>query len=139
LRIRAFTMKDFAAVSELWRRSGLENRPGDSREEVLTKLNRDSDLFLVAEERSKIVGVAMGAWDGRRGWVYHLAVDPASRRRGIATKMLLEVERRMKKNRVPRIHSLVFAWNTPSLELFDSLGYERQSDLIVLGKTLKRG
>jgi len=130
-------MKDFAAVSKLWRRAGLENRPGDGKEDVRIKLKRDSDLFLVAEERSRIVGVVMGAWDGRRGWVYHLAVDPAFRRRGIATKMLLEVERRMSKNGVPRVHSLVFARNTPSLSLFESLGYERQNDLVVLGKTLR--
>ena len=139
LKTRTFTMDDFAAVAELWRRSGLANRPGDGRKDVLMKLERDSCLFLVAQEGSRIIGAVMGAWDGRRGWIYHLAVDPAFRRRGVATKMLREVERRMCTKGVPRVHSMVFDRNAASLSLFEGLGYERQSDLVVFGKTLKRG
>ena len=73
MKIREFSIEEFAALSQLWRRSGFETRPGDSKEELRRKLKRDSDLFLVAEADSKIVGSVMGAWDGRRGWIYHLA------------------------------------------------------------------
>ncbi len=136
MKTREFSMKDFVAVSQLWRRSGLEIRPGDSKEELRRKLERDSDLFLVAEEDSKIVGSIIGAWDGRRGWIYHLAVDPRFRRRHFAKKMLLEIERRMREKGVPRVHTMVFVWNAPSLNLFEGIGYERQSDLVLMGKTL---
>jgi len=136
MKTREFSMEDFAAVSQLWRRSGLEIRPGDGKEMIRRKLERDSDLFLVAVEDSRIVGSVIGAWDGRRGWVYHLAVDPRFRRRHIARKMLLEVERRMREKRVPRVHTMVFLWNAPSLNLFEGLGYEKQSDLVLMGKTL---
>jgi len=136
MKTREFSMKDFVALSQLWRRSGLEIRPGDSKEELRRKLERDSDLFLVAEEDSKIVGSIIGAWDGRRGWIYHLAVDPTFRRKRIASKMLLEIERRMREKGVPRVHTMVFVWNAPSLNLFEGIGYERQSDLVLMGKTL---
>ncbi|MGD0146001.1 MAG: GNAT family acetyltransferase [Nitrososphaerales archaeon] len=136
MKTREFSMKDFAAVSQLWRRSGFETRPGDSKEELKRKLERDPDLFLVAEEGSKIVGSVIGAWDGRRGWVYHLAVDPRFRRKRIASKMLLELERRMIERGIPKVNAQVFDWNTPSLNLFESLGYEKQSDLVQMGKAL---
>ena len=136
MKIREFSPKDFGAVSRLWRRSEMQIRPGDSKEELRRKLERDPDLFLVAEEESKIVGVVIGGWDGRRGWIYRLAVDPRFRRRRIARKMLLEVERRMRKKGVPRVHALVFNWNAPSLNLFESSGYEKQSNLVVVGKSL---
>lgn len=135
MKIREFSMEDFAPVSRLWRRSGFKSRPGDNREELRRKLERDSDLFLVAEEGSRIVGAVIGAWDGRRGWIYHLAVDPRFRRKRIARKMLLEVERRMREKGVLRVHAMVFLWNAPSMNLFENLGYEKQSDLVVMGKT----
>ena len=136
MKIREFSIKDFAAVSQLWRRSGFEVRPGDSKEELRRKLERDSDLFLVAEKDSKIVGAVIGAWDGRRAWIYHLAVDPRFRRKHIASKMLREVERRLGEKGVPKVNAQVFAWNVPSLNLFESLGYKKQSDLVQMGKTL---
>jgi ribosomal protein S18 acetylase RimI-like enzyme len=61
MKIREFSLEEFAAVSQLWRRSGFEFRPGDSKKELGRKLERDSDLFLVAEENSKIVGAVIGA------------------------------------------------------------------------------
>ena len=139
MKLRLFSTRDFAAVSSLWRRSGFEVRPGDSKEELKRKLERDPDLFLVAEEDSKIVGTVIGAWDGRRAWIYHLAVDPKFRRKKVATKMLLEVERRMKKKGVPKVNAQVYVWNAPSLSLFESLGYVRQSDLVQMGKALGGG
>lgn len=123
-------------MSQLWRRSGFEVRPGDSKEELRRKLERDSDLFLVAEKDSKIVGAVIGAWDGRRAWIYHLAVDPRFRRKHIASKMLREVERRLGEKGVPKVNAQVFVWNASSLSLFESLGYRKQSDLVQMGKTL---
>jgi len=136
MKIKEFSTKDFTAVSQLWRRSGFEIRPGDSKEELRRKLERDPDLFLVAEEDAKIVGAVIGAWDGRRAWIYHLAVDPRFRRKHIASKMLQEVERRMREKGVPKVNAQVFLWNAPSLNLFESLGYKKQSDLVQMGKTL---
>ena len=136
VKIREFSMEDFAAVSRLWRRCGFETRPGDGKEELRRKLERDSDLFLVAEEGSEIVGSVIGAWDGRRGWMYHLAVDPGFRRKHTATKMLRDVERRMKEKGVLKVNAMVYLWNSPSLNLFEGIGYRKQSDMVVMGKTL---
>jgi len=132
-------MADFEAVASLWRSSGFETRPGDSRSELRRKLRRDPDLFLVAQEDSRIVGSVLGAWDGRRGWVYHLAVDPGHRRRHIAQKMLSELESRMKEKGVLKVNAMVYLWNDPSLSLFEGQGYNRQSDMVVMGKQLLGG
>jgi ribosomal protein S18 acetylase RimI-like enzyme len=136
MKIREFSIEEFAALSQLWRRSGFETRPGDSKEELRRKLKRDSDLFLVAEADSKIVGSVMGAWDGRRGWIYHLAVDPRFRRKHVAKKMLLEVEHRMREKGVLKVNAMVYLWNSPSLNLFESIGFKKQSNMVVMGKTL---
>ena len=95
MKFRRFSMRDYQEVRRLWEECGLEIRPGDAREEVRRKVSRDGELFLVAEEKGTIVGTAMGAWDGRRGWIYHLGVHPSRQREGVATGLVSEIEERM--------------------------------------------
>jgi hypothetical protein len=87
--IRTFVYPDdFAAVYELWANAGpgLHLGRSDSQDEIAKKLERDPDLFLVAEMDGRIVGAVVGGFDGRRGLVYHLG-DTAYRER-IAANMM---------------------------------------------------
>jgi len=117
-------MADYAKVRKLWVDSGLEIRPGDERKGIARKLERDGDLFLVAEEKGTIVGTVMGAWDGRRGWIYHLGVTPDRHRKGVATALIRELEARMKKAGIPKVNALIFPWNDASVSFFNSAGYK---------------
>jgi len=123
LKIRAFNISDYPSVVEVWSEAGLEFRPGDEIEGIRTKIQRDPELFLVAEERGKIVGSVMGAWDGRRGWIYHLGVRPRYRRKKIATRLIREVESRMTKKGVVKVNALIFGWNEASIGFFSKSGY----------------
>jgi ribosomal protein S18 acetylase RimI-like enzyme len=136
MKIREFSMEDFAAVTQLWLRSKMKASLGDRRRDIALKLERDPDLFLVAEQDADIVGSIIGAWDGRRGWVYHLAVDPRFRRKRIASRMLREVEGRMREKGVLKVNAMVYLWNGPSLTLFEKLGYKKQDDIVMMGKAL---
>ena len=85
--IGEFTMDDYPVVHVLWQRGDLWMRPSDGPEQTLLKLARDPGLFLVARDGGgRVVGTVMGGWDGRRAYVYHLAVLPERRREGIATR-----------------------------------------------------
>jgi ribosomal protein S18 acetylase RimI-like enzyme len=139
MRIREFSMRDFAAVTRLWLRSEIKASLGDRRRNLALKLERDPDLFLVAEQDAEIVGSIIGAWDGRRGWVYHLAVDPRFHRKHIASRMLQEVEGRMRKKGVLKVNAMVYPWNAPSLSLFEKRGYKKQDDMVMMGKALGGG
>ena len=138
MKIRKFAMKDYAEVRRVWEESGLEIRPGDGRDEIRLKLRRDGDLFLVAEEGGRLVGTVLGAWDGRRGWIYHIGVRPGSQRRGIGRSLLKEVEKRMKAKGVHKVNAIVYDDNAPSLGLFKSLGYARDTKAVFHGKILTR-
>ena len=123
MKIRTFRVLDYPQVVEVWSEAGLEFRPGDKLEQIRKKITRDPELFLVAEERGRIVGSVMGAWDGRRGWIYHLGVRPSDQRRGVATKLVKEVESRMRKKGVLKVDALIFAWNNTSIAFFSRSGY----------------
>jgi len=102
---------------------------------------RDPELFLVAEHNGRVVGTAMGAWDGRRGWIYHLGVLPTARRKRVATKLIAEVEARMKKIGIPKVNALIYPWNEASVSFFRSAGYEvedmKEAQKILLEKSKK--
>jgi ribosomal protein S18 acetylase RimI-like enzyme len=123
LKIRTFTISDYSDVVELWSQVGLEIRPGDEVEGIRIKLQRDPEFFLVAEERGRILGSVMGAWDGRRGWIYHLGVRPGHRRRKVATKLIREVESRMRDKGVLKVNALIYPWNRASIEFFTKSGF----------------
>jgi len=132
-------MADHQAVHDLWRTAGpgVNLRPSDTAPEVEKKLDRDPDLFLVAELRGDVVGVIMGAWDGRRGWLHHLAVAPSARRIGVAGALVAEVEERLRAKGCLKVNLLVFDGNDGALALYEQLGYARMDHIVALGKTLQ--
>lgn len=136
LRIREFQLSDYSRVLELWKSAGLVYRPGDDLEGVKLKLQRDPDLFLIAEENHEIVGVVLGAWDGRRGWISHLAVRPDRQGKGIGTLLVNELEKRLAAKGAKKVNAQIYRSNTSSIDFFKSVGYEIHSDLIMVGKLI---
>jgi ribosomal protein S18 acetylase RimI-like enzyme len=136
--IRQFVFpEDYPAVIDLWSHAGpgVQVRRSDRPEEIAKKLQRDPDLFLVAYAGGGIVGAVMGGFDGRRGMVYHLAVDPAQRKQGIGTALMEELERRLAGKGCIKYYLLVTPDNTDALKLYEGLGWE-QMDLLIFGKDI---
>ncbi len=138
MRIREFQLADYEKVVELWREAGIVLRPGDEREGIELKLQRDPDLFLVAEDDQQILGVVLGAWDGRRGWINHLAVRSDHRRSGIGKSLVKELERRLAGKGALKVNAQIYKSNRVSVEFFKSLNYEVHSDLIMVGRNLRQ-
>ena len=111
-------------------------RPGDDLEGIKLKLQRDPDLFLIVEDNQEIVGVVIGAWDGRRGWINHLAIKPNRQREGIGKSLLNELETRLIRKGAKKVNAQIYRWNTKSIQFFKEIGYEIHSDLIMIGKNL---
>jgi ribosomal protein S18 acetylase RimI-like enzyme len=137
LRVRPFRIQDYREVRKLWKESGLQIRPGDSEKEIRVKVRRDPELFLVAEKDGEIVGSVIGAWDGRRGWIYHLGVLPDHQREGVATRLVREVERMMKAKGVVKVNASVYRWNRRSMAFFRKRGYDHDWKTIHFGKVLR--
>jgi ribosomal protein S18 acetylase RimI-like enzyme len=128
---------DHPQIIALWENAGqgIHVRRSDEREEIAKKLQRDPDLFLVAEIDGQIIGSVMGGFDGRRGMVYHLAVDDSYRMKGIGTRLMDELEMRMKQKGCIRSYLLVTRDNLQAIRFYETIGWE-QMDLLIIGKDL---
>jgi ribosomal protein S18 acetylase RimI-like enzyme len=86
---REFVMDDYDGAIALWQRmEGVEVCEGDSRDEIAQYLRRNPGLSHVVEAEGQIVGAALCGHDGRRGWIYHLAVATTHRRQKIGQQLL---------------------------------------------------
>lgn len=125
--IREFAWSDYDAVVAVWSATGRDVVP---RAELAAKLARDPELFLVAESAGAVVAVVMGTYDGRRGWIFRLAVHPAHRRAGIATRLVAELESRFRKLGCPRVNLMVMPYNVEGLRFWQALGYLPVPDVL---------
>jgi tRNA (guanine37-N1)-methyltransferase len=138
LRIRPFQYPaDLPAVLDLWREAGpgIALRASDSPAELARKLQRDPELFLVATLQKQIVAAVMGGFDGRRGYVYHLAVSPSTRRHGIAEALMAELEARLRTLGCIRMNLLITGDNPEAEPFWQHLGWHKM-DVSAWGKDL---
>ena len=137
ISIREFKLTDYDVVYSLWQNSGPGIGVGrsDTREEIAKKLQRDPDLFLVAVDGDKIIGTVIGGYDGRRGIIYHLAVERAFRGNGVGKMLMAEVEKRLAAKGCLKSYLLVTRENTDVIEFYSELGWETM-DITLMGKSL---
>lgn len=131
ISIREFRYpEDYPRAVQLWREvgEGVRVGPSDSPTEIKKKLERDPDLFLVAEAGDNVVGTVIGGFDGRRGHVYHLAVAANFRRRGIGSQLMNEVERRLRSKGCLRCYLLVRPGNLGAQRHYEQLGWKEMDD-----------
>lgn len=134
--VRVFREADEARVIELWTFAGLVKPWNDPKKDIARKLKVQRDLFLVADLEGVIVGVVMAGYEGHRGWVNYLAVDIGQRRRGIATALMRDAERRLRLLGCPKINLQVRQENAEVQAFYATLGFKDDS-VVSLGKRLE--
>ncbi|MEO8082191.1 MAG: GNAT family acetyltransferase [Ardenticatenales bacterium] len=135
LAIRPFRPTDEDAVVSLWRRCGLTRPSNDPRKDIARKSKVQAEWFLVGTLDETIVATVMAGYDGHRGWLYYVGVDPTHRGRGIGRAMLVDVERRMRALGCPKINLQVRTGNDDAMAFYRALGYA-VDDVIGMGKRL---
>lgn len=134
--IREFNLSDYGNVVDLWRSVGIASSVGDDEAGIEHRLKRDTGLFLVAEEDGKIIGAVMGTYDGRRGWINHLAVCPQFQNRAIGRALLDALETWLREKGCAKINLLIEMDNQKVQPFYERVGYVRD-DLIFMEKWLR--
>lgn len=135
LAIRPFRPADEGAVVALWARCDLTRPWNDPRKDIARKADVQAEWFLVGTLDEGVVATVMAGYDGHRGWLYYVGVDPAHRGRGIGRAMLGHVEERLRALGCPKINLQVRAGNAGALAFYRALGYALD-DVTPMGKRL---
>jgi ribosomal protein S18 acetylase RimI-like enzyme len=124
--IRSATEDDIPSVLDLWAAAGSLPSVTDSRDGLARLLAADPRALLVAELAGVLTGSLIAAWDGWRGSFYRLAVLPEHRRKGFATTLLREGERRLRERGAVRLTAIVADDEAGAMAFWRAAGYERQ-------------
>ncbi len=130
---------DYDAVIRFWEciEKGIHLGASNSSAEIQKKIQRDPDLFLVAELNNEIVGTVVGGFDGRRGMIYHLAVAASLRGQGIGNRLMGAVEGRLRAKGCLKSYLLVLEDNIEVTAFYEHLGWELMEGHLIYGKEFK--
>jgi ribosomal protein S18 acetylase RimI-like enzyme len=128
---------DYESVLHLWQNAGegLGIGVSDQPAEIQKKLQRDPDLFLVAESDGCIVGSVIGGFDGRRGMLYHLAVAADYRNQGLGSRLMDEIEARLRAKGCRKAYLLVKKGNDHAARLYTQRNWN-EMNVRLFGKNL---
>jgi ribosomal protein S18 acetylase RimI-like enzyme len=128
--IRPCRPDEVDTVLALWDMAEAPESRGADPRGVANVLERDPDSLLVAELDGVIVGTIIAGWDGWRANLYRLAVLPASRRHGIARKLVDAAERRLRALGARRCGAIVLRDNAPAMGFWAAAGFATQEESV---------
>jgi ribosomal protein S18 acetylase RimI-like enzyme len=135
MQIRSFQSIDEQAVVALWHRCGLTRPWNDPQRDIQRKLRIQPELFLVGTLDEQVIATVMAGYDGHRGWLHYLAVDPAQQGQGLGREIVTAAERLLAELGCPKINLQVRADNVAVVEFYCRLGYGKD-DVVGFGRRL---
>ena len=137
MKFRSYSAQDRDQVISLWQRVLPDDQPHNEASRVIdAKLAVDEMLF-IAEDNGAIIGSAMAGYDGHRGWLYSVAVDPQHRRKGIGRELVETAVQELKCIGCIKVNLQVRSTNSQVVEFYESLGFTVE-ERISMGKLLGR-
>ncbi|MBT3995545.1 MAG: GNAT family acetyltransferase [Chloroflexi bacterium] len=133
--IRKFQESDRTHVIALWEWCDLVRLQNDPDRDIDLKMSFQPELFFVGTERESIIATVMAGYEGHRGWINYLAVDPTIQRSGNGETMMNHAEEALKNLGCVKINLQVRSTNSAVLGFYDSIGYVKD-EVTSLGKRL---
>jgi ribosomal protein S18 acetylase RimI-like enzyme len=134
VRTREFRIGDYDAAVELWKRvEGVEIAEGDSRENIAQYILRNRGLSWVATDGPAIIGVALCGHDGRRGHIYHLAIEPAYQRLGLGKVLVDQCLQGLRRAGIKRAIIMVADDNASGRSFWRRCGWEDIPGAVAMG------
>jgi len=135
MHIRPFRPTDQPAVIALWTACGLVRPWNDPVKDIARKLTVQPELFLVGELDKEIIAAGMFGFDGTRGWVHYLAVEPSHQGESLGRALMAEGEELLEQLGCPKVNLQVRSGNERVIGFYESLGYVSDGT-VTLGKRI---
>ena len=135
--IRQYTdATDRIQVIELWQQVfGYETAHNEPNLAISKKIAINDGLFFVAVEANEVIGTIMAGYDGHRGWLYSVAVDPNRRLAGLGRSLVQHAESALADLGCMKVNLQLLASNEATAAFYKSVGYSVEPR-VSMGKVL---
>ena len=140
IKIQLMKISDIAKVIHLGKKAGL-GMALEKREthEMKQMIIRNPNSCFVAKVQGQVVGCIFGAGNGRRAWIYHLAIDHNWQRQGIGSELLNKTCQVFKAQKITKIILGVHITILKTIPFYEQNGFKVMSDAVLLEKDMWRG
>lgn len=138
ITFRPASAEDVDAILALWHAGGVDHDEARDRDEIVTKLDFDGDLFLVGcDDSDRIVASIMGTYDGHRGRIKRAVVDPNTQGTGLGRQLVEALEQRFLARGITELRLEVWASNEGGLAFWEAMGWELLPDIRYFTRSLR--
>ncbi len=124
MNIRPLTPADYPRIYALAANPGMGlNNLDDTPEGITRYLQRNPSTCFAAEEEGELVGVILSGHDGRRGFIYHLAVAETWQRRGIGGALTQAALQALRAEGIHKAALVVMAHNLKGNAFWEKVGF----------------
>ena len=95
-------------------------------------LEHNPGLCFVAHDQGQIIGTVLCGSDGRRGYLYHLAVDESQRHQGIGNALVQRSLEQLRLQGVQKCHLMVFANNLNGQAFWSKTGWAMRNEILTM-------
>ncbi|CAH1216927.1 Acetyltransferase YpeA [Paenibacillus plantiphilus] len=135
--IREMSINDYEQMIELWKGiEGLALSDADSRDNIDRYINRNKGLCYVYEQDHRIVGTILCGHDGRRGYIYHVAVHPDYRNQRIGNMLVQTGLEKLRNEGIDKCHLFVIEDNVVGNGFWAAVGWEKRSGFYIYSKNI---
>src|SRR5215469_6484145 len=135
--IKPMSMNDYDDVLALWQNTdGVGLNESDTRSAIAAYLKRNPGMSFVARDGKNLIAAVLCGHDGRRGYLHHLSVSPAYRRKGLGTKLVEKCLAKLKRLRIVKCNIFLFTNNANGEEFWASNGWKKRPDICLVQKNL---
>ena len=129
MNIRKFQDSDKGALINLWQTVFADDPPHNEPSSVIKAKLAVDDLIFIAESEGELIGACMAGYDGHRGWLYAVAVDPSHRRKKIGEKLVQHAIQALKQRGCIKVNLQIRSTNTEVAAFYKSLGFSIEDRL----------
>ena len=137
---RELSRGDSVVLRAFWAEiPGLGLGPSDEPAPLAAFFDRNPRLSWGAFESGALAATVLAGHDGRRGFLYHLAVADGFRGQGLSTELMKRALDGLAGAGITKVHAFVLAENHPGLSFWAGAarrGWGRRGDLLLYSKSL---
>lgn len=137
IAIRTMRINDYSGALKLWQSlPGIGLSGADKKEQIQVFLEKNPGNCFVAVEKNEIIGTILGGSDGRRGYLYHLAVNQQQQKQGLGKKLVEECLASLKVLGIQKCHIFVISDNLEGMDFWEKVGWVKRDDILIMSKDL---